>query len=153
MRLLEVFVEGFLCLLIDPQIRGNSLRSVFRDTFDFRYLEKYQIASQPATFSFSTSPCTSLTPELISRVSSWSWLCGRKREGDQGAGYCLGFVEVRVTVAFRSEFGDTLWNCVSPMPHCFPPIYFQMQLTLETKSSFLFFRGRVMERLYSEMFP
>lgn len=59
---------GRVSLLIDPQIRGNSLRSVFRDNFDFRYLEKHQIASQPATFSFSTSPSTRLTPELISRV-------------------------------------------------------------------------------------
>lgn len=86
-------------------------RSFFRDTFDFRYLEKYQIPSHPATFSFSTSSSTSHTkgkvlseqsPALfISRVSSWSdFGRGKKEERDQGALHCPGFVETRVTASF-----------------------------------------------------
>lgn len=121
---LEVFAEMVLCLFPVPQ-RGIRVKFFFRDSFDFRYLEKDQIPSRPATFSFSTSSSTRDTKAKlwVSRAQQYSspespvgvtW--GEERRKRPG---CLSLPRLcgdeGDSLSFRSHCGDAQCNCVFPV--------------------------------------
>ena len=137
----------------------DSPRSFLRDTFDFSYLEKYQIPSHPDMFSYSTSTSHTKATDWVSRACNahlqrlqLELLLGEERRKKQTR------VPVIAQALSRSGWQLILGQILEmhggivfpPCPIASPPhpqytlkwgSFKDKRWCLETKTSFLFLRG------------